>query len=248
VDITVKGRHTGVPERFREALIQKLAKLQKFDHKTLRVDVEVSQERNPRVGDRRERVEITCHSRGPVIRAEACADDRYAALDIALSRLKERLRKAADRRKVHYGSHSPMSLAAATAALASETDVSVRKGSQESQAEQSEQADLTDQPVSTPPNDQDVSPDQLGGGRTLGAVPQPRTVGEGSIALHTKGGEPLIVREKVHMAKPMSLDQALFEMELVGHDFFLFRNRDEGVPSVVYRRKGYDYGVIRLQE
>jgi hypothetical protein len=45
----------------------------------------------------------------------------------------------------------------------------------------------------------------------------------------------------------MSLDQALFEMELVGHDFFLFHDEDRDVASVVYRRHGYDYGVIRLR-
>jgi hypothetical protein len=56
------------------------------------------------------------------------------------------------------------------------------------------------------------------------------------------------VREKEHPAKPMSIDQALFEMELVGHDFYLFSDLDSGLPSVVYRRHGYDYGVIRLVE
>ena len=54
------------------------------------------------------------------------------------------------------------------------------------------------------------------------------------------------MREKEHPAKPMTIEQALFEMELVGHDFFLFADADGGRPSVVYRRKGYDYGVIRL--
>jgi hypothetical protein len=56
----------------------------------------------------------------------------------------------------------------------------------------------------------------------------------------------LVVREKEHKADPMTIDRALFEMELVGHDFFLFADADTGRPSVVYRRKGYDYGVIRL--
>jgi hypothetical protein len=59
-------------------------------------------------------------------------------------------------------------------------------------------------------------------------------------------GPGRIVREKEHSAKPMTLEQALFEMELVGHDFFLFTDADGGRASVVYRRKGYDYGVIRL--
>ncbi|HTZ44028.1 MAG TPA: sigma 54 modulation/S30EA ribosomal C-terminal domain-containing protein [Jatrophihabitans sp.] len=61
-------------------------------------------------------------------------------------------------------------------------------------------------------------------------------------------GPGQVVREKEHPAKPMTIDQALFEMELVGHDFYLFADADSGRPSVVYRRHGYDYGVIRLVE
>ncbi len=58
----------------------------------------------------------------------------------------------------------------------------------------------------------------------------------------------MIVREKTHSAPPMDLSQALYEMELVGHDFYLFVDADTKLPSVVYRRRGYDYGVIRLEE
>ena len=61
------------------------------------------------------------------------------------------------------------------------------------------------------------------------------------------GDGPLVVREKSHAAAPMTLDTALYEMELVGHDFFLFIDEDTKRPSVVYRRKGYDYGVIALE-
>ena len=57
---------------------------------------------------------------------------------------------------------------------------------------------------------------------------------------------PLIVRDKTHQATPMTLDQALYEMELVGHDFYLFVDAESRRPSVVYRRRGYQYGVIRL--
>jgi hypothetical protein len=60
------------------------------------------------------------------------------------------------------------------------------------------------------------------------------------------GDGPLVVREKTHPGAPMTLDQALYEMELVGHDFFLFIDQQDKTPAVVYRRKGYDYGVIRL--
>lgn len=66
-------------------------------------------------------------------------------------------------------------------------------------------------------------------------------------SLEVRGEGPLVVREKTHAATPMTLDQALYEMELVGHDFYLFVDSDTKLPSVVYRRHGYDYGVIHLQ-
>src|SRR6267154_2492463 len=99
MDITFKGRHTTVPERFRRHAAAKLAKLEKLDARAVRVDVEVCQERNPRQADHSERVELTIRSRGPAIRAEAAADDRYAALDLAFAKLEGRLRRAAERRK-----------------------------------------------------------------------------------------------------------------------------------------------------
>lgn len=65
--------------------------------------------------------------------------------------------------------------------------------------------------------------------------------------LEVIGDGPLVVREKTHTSAPMTLDQALYEMELVGHDFYLFIEKDSMQPSVVYRRRGYDYGVIHLE-
>lgn len=62
----------------------------------------------------------------------------------------------------------------------------------------------------------------------------------------SEGDCPIVVREKTHQAPPMTLDQAMYEMELVGHDFYLFLEKDSMRPSVVYLRKGYDYGVIHL--
>jgi hypothetical protein len=72
------------------------------------------------------------------------------------------------------------------------------------------------------------------------------TEDERFVEIETQGNGPLVVREKIHAATPMGIDQALFEMELVGHDFFLFTDAASGLPSVVYRRRGYQYGVIRL--
>ena len=101
MNITVRGRHTDVNDRFRRHVDSKLAKIERLDQKVIRVDVEVSEERNPRLADQRERVELTIRSRGPVIRAEAAADDRYGALDLALDKLESRLRRGSERRKDH---------------------------------------------------------------------------------------------------------------------------------------------------
>jgi ribosomal subunit interface protein len=198
VDVVVKGRHTELTERFRTHTEEKLAKLVKLDGKVSRIDVEVCEEHNPRLAGQRSRVELTCRTRGPVVRAEAAASDPYAALDLAATRLEARLRRAADRRRVHHGIRTPVSVAAATAAVA----------------------------LNGSPN---------------GSSPAPTATFETD-----EDQAPLAVREKIHSAVPMTLDQALLEMELVGHDFFLFVDADAGRPSVVYRRRGYDYGVIRL--
>jgi ribosomal subunit interface protein len=123
VDITVKGRHTEISERLRQHVADKLAKLERFEHKVTRVDVEICSERNPRQADQRERVELTCHAKGPVIRAEAAAPDVYAALDLATARLEARLQRAADRRRVHHGARTPTSVATATAGLGDMTDM-----------------------------------------------------------------------------------------------------------------------------
>ena len=66
--------------------------------------------------------------------------------------------------------------------------------------------------------------------------------------LDVQGEGPLVVREKTHAASPMTLGQALYAMELVGHDFYLFVDAERNQPSVVYRRHGCDYGVIYLKE
>src|ERR1700753_3802629 len=118
MEITFKGRHTSVPERFRRHATAKLAKLEKLDQRAIRIDVEVSTERNPRQADRSERVELTIRSRGPAIRAEAAADDRYAGLDPAFATLEGQLRKAAERRRVRKGALSVRSTDALAAVAA----------------------------------------------------------------------------------------------------------------------------------
>ncbi|MEU4676359.1 ribosome-associated translation inhibitor RaiA [Micromonospora sp. NPDC023737] len=211
MDIVVKGRNVEVPDHYRVHVAEKLAKIERYDHKLIRVDVELFHERNPRQSDHCQRVEITCVSRGPVIRAEACTNDFYSALDAAIAKLETRLRRAADRRRVHRGRHAPLSVAAATADL----------------------------PVT------DLAADPLGAlsdnGRAATAVAERVETEE------EYDDQPWhIAREKVHPAEPMTVDDALFQMELVGHDFYLFLDKESGRPSVVYRRRAYDYGIISL--
>ncbi|RNL81527.1 ribosome hibernation-promoting factor, HPF/YfiA family [Halostreptopolyspora alba] len=227
MDIIVKGRRTSVSEKFRQHVENKLNKLSKWEKKGMRVDVEVSKERNPKLAEHRERVELTIHTTGPVIRSEASADDRYTALDLSLDRVETRLRKIADRSKVHKGNRAPVSVAAATANLANHTEAN--PGS-----------------VSVPPpaQEQDTAATEVD---SEGADRQFSDEDE-ILELDTQGDGPLIVREKVHSSKPMTIDRALMEMELVGHDFYLFHDEERDVPSVVYRRKAFNYGVIRLMD
>ncbi|MGN8245999.1 ribosome hibernation-promoting factor, HPF/YfiA family [Cellulomonas soli] len=196
MEIVVAGRHTEVSPRYRAHLEQKLEKVTQLAPRAQRIDVLVSHEANPRQAGSSERVELTVVDRGPVIRAEACADDRYAALDLALGKLLERLRRTRDRRKDHRN-HTPL------------TPVDVRPP----QAAQ--------EPEVAPTSDD-------------GAVET------------TLGDSPVVIREKVHQAQPMTLDDALYEMELVGHDFFLFIDIETAQPAVAYRRRGWSYGVIKL--
>jgi len=253
MEIIVRGRHITVAPRFRQHAAAKLARLEKLDQKAMRVDVEVSEERNPRQSDRRERVELTIRSRGPAIRAEAAADDRYTALDLALAKLEGRLRRASDRRKARHGDlgtvRSPALLGTLTeaASAAPAPQVPVTGAALDGAALHG--AALHGAALDGAALDGAATAPARANG--TGPV-RPRTAehdGESRLVpIQMEGDGPLIVREKVHAATPMTIDQALLEMELVGHDFYLFHDSECDRFSVVYRRRGYDYGVIRLVE
>ncbi len=202
MDIVVKGRNVEVPDHFRQHVSEKLAPSERLDSRVIRLDVELMHEKNPRQSAKCQRVEITVRSKGPVIRAEACAETFYAALDAAVLKLEARLRKSHDRRRVHHGGKTPPSVAQATAGLPTDRQLA-----------ETPVALLDREPEAPAPEDDTAS---------------------------------LVVRDKTHEARPLTTEEALHEMELVGHDFFLFVEATTGLPSVVYRRHGYDYGVIRL--
>ena len=219
MEIVVRGRNVEVPEHFRTHVEDKVGQLERFDSKVIRIDVELLHEKNPRQAANCQRVEITLRGKGPVARAEACAPDFYAALELAAGKLENRMRRANDRRRVHHGRHTPPSVRI-DAAPTAEPALPVVPAD-----------DLTAE---------------------VSSAPEPALAGDPGSAdapLVTDLDEHLpgrIVREKVHPATPMHVDQALYEMELVGHDFFMFLCADTGQPSVVYRRHAFDYGLIRL--
>jgi ribosomal subunit interface protein len=200
-EVVVKGRNVEIPDHFRTYVSEKLARLERFDRTIHLFDVELDHERNRRQRKNCQHVEITARGRGPVVRGEACADSFYAALEGAVCKLENRLRRSKDRRKIHYGDKTPVSVAEATKVIDPD-------------------AFLPPVPAAEEAADQN------------GAAPE-----------HEPGH---IVRTKEHPANPMTVDDALYEMELVGHDFFLFHDKESDRPSVVYRRHAYDYGLIRL--
>jgi ribosomal subunit interface protein len=211
VDIVVSGRHTQTTERFRAHLEEKLAKVEQLHPKVSRIDVVVTHEKAVRDC---EAVEITCHAKGPVIRAEACTNDVYTALDAALDKLFERLRRVSDRKKVaRAGRRVPESVAHATSRTVDGTMAADSVGLDGASVDDGASAGAED------------------GHAPFGAV----------------GDSPIEVREKVHASSPMTLEDALNQMEMVGHDFYLFHDSDTDQPSVVYRRRGWSYGVLHLK-
>jgi ribosomal subunit interface protein len=206
VEIVVTGRNVEVPEHFRIHVADKVARLERYNHKIVGMEVELFHEPNRRQLKNCQRVEITGRGCGPVARAEASAQDFYAALDAAVGKLEARLRRSHDRRRI-TGRRARV-MAGRNTGNGSATAVL-----------EEESAEVE--------------------------IPEPRSHEEHLPA----DDQPLpgrIVRRKVHTADPMSVDDALSRMELVGHDFYLFSDAETGEPSVVYRRKGYDYGVIQL--
>jgi ribosomal subunit interface protein len=220
MEINIVGRNLGVTDRFRDYATEKSEKVAGLAEKALSLDVKVSRHREKSgsgSSSGNDRVELTLVGKGPLVRAEADGSDKYAAFDVALGRLLERVRRAKDRKKPHRGgAHRTTSLQEAST-----------KG--------------FDTVVDITPASEEV----LARVRT-GAIPV--------ISDENKDSEPpedycpVVIRKKVFASAPMTVDDALYFMELVGHDFYLFLDSETNRPSVVYRRKGWDYGVIGLDD
>ena len=210
MELNIKGRNITLPDRFREYVESKSERFQQLGDKVQSIEVKVTKE-NSGSGHQGIRVEITVDGRGPVLRAEARNEDKFAAFDEAYAKLVEQLRRARDRRKIHRGGHQrPVAVHEATGSLpVISLDAGPTFASEQELAAAEDEAFDTEYPLSDTPS-------------------------------------PVEIRRKRFPAHAITVDEAVDQMELVGHDFFLFVDKDTQEPSAVYRRKGWEYGVISL--
>ncbi|NUL46363.1 ribosome-associated translation inhibitor RaiA [Cellulosimicrobium funkei] len=203
MDVSYVARNVSLPDRFRDYAQEKFSKIEQLSTRAQGLEIKVTKQTNHRHSDEKLTVELTVHGKGKVIRAEAQADDKFAAFDLAFGKLVERLRRLRDRQKDRH--QKRVSVADATAAL----------------------------PLVQP-------------GQSLVEQVMAEQAAENHTAPEEDGQVPVRIRKKVFPAKPVSVDDAVDAMELVGHDFYLFIDESTGRPSAVYRRKGWSYGVITL--
>jgi ribosomal subunit interface protein len=209
MDTNIVGVGVGATDRFRSVVEEKAARIEHLASRVQRLDVKVTHRayHNGRVED--DTVELTLLGKGPVVRAEATDGDKFAALDLAVDKLCEQLRRAkgkrVDARNHPRGPH-------------------FEKGKGEIEGI-------------------DVQPASVEAIRAVATGEVPVVAGADDEEEYT----PVVIRVKNFDAEWMTVENAVDRMELVGHDFFLFIDARTDHPSVVYRRKGWDYGVISLE-
>lgn len=208
METSIVGVGVGITDRFRTVTEEKSARIEHLAPRAQRLDVKVTHRtyHNGRMED--ETVELTLTGKGPIVRAEATDGDKFAALDIAVDKMAEQLRRAKDKR-VNARNHP--------------RGAKFEKGTGSLRGI-------------------DVQPASI---EALHAV----ATGEVPVVGQDEAEEdytPVVIRSKEFDAEWMTVEEAVDRMELVGHDFFLFIDGRTDRPSVVYRRKGWDYGVIAL--
>ncbi|AXA97359.1 ribosome-associated translation inhibitor RaiA [Microbacterium laevaniformans] len=208
METSIVGVGVSISDRFRTVTEEKSVRIGTLSPRAQRLDVKVTHRAYHNGSREEETVELTVTGKGPLVRAEATDNDKFTALDMAVDKLAEQLRRAKDKRVDARNHPRGAKLDKGSGAL-SGIDV---------------------QPASV---------------ETLRAV----ATGEIPIAVGDEGEDdytPVVIRTKNFDAEWMTVEEAVDRMELVGHDFFLFIDARTDHPSVVYRRKGWDYGVISL--
>lgn len=203
MELRINAKNLTVSDRFRDYVHEKAGKIEQLSHRPQELNIKVIRHDHQRNSGLEDQVELTVYEPGHVVRAEARADDKFAAFDLAFGKLIERLRRYADKQKVHRGGGHK------------------RIGTSELTANDFADLDIT-------PIDHDL---------LTGEIP----------VVEESEPSPLLIRAKEFEAVAMTAEEAVDHMELVGHDFYLYQDAASGKPAVVYRRKGYRYGVISLK-
>ncbi|ALJ21274.1 ribosome hibernation-promoting factor, HPF/YfiA family [Microbacterium sp. No. 7] len=208
METSIVGVGVSISDRFRTVAEEKSTRVEHLAPRAQRLDIKVTH-RAYRNGSREEEtVELTLTGKGPVIRAEATDHDKFAALDQAVDKLSEQIRRAKEKRVDARNNPRGAKFEKGTGSLAGI----------------------------------DVQPAPLD-------VVQAVATGTIPIVSQAEDDEdytPVVIRTKEFDAEWMTVEEAVDRMELVGHDFFLFIDARTDFPSVVYRRKGWDYGHIAL--
>ena len=201
MELRITAKNLTVSDRFRDYVSEKSGKVEQFAHRPQELNIKVTRHDHSKHSGQEDQVELTVYEPGHVVRAEAKSNDKFSAFDMAFGKLMERLRRYADKHKVHRGGrHKNIGTSELTASDFAALDV-------------------------TP-----IDHDKL----------------TGEIPIVSEEPDQLVIRSKEFERVPMTQQDAVDHMELVGHDFYLFHDSDTGKESVVYRRKGYSYGVISL--
>lgn len=210
METSIVGVGVSISERFRTVVEEKAARIEHLAPRAQRLDVKVTHRAYHNGTREDETVELTLVGKGPVVRAECVDDDKFAALEVAVDKLAEQLRRAKDKR-LDARNHPRGAKLAKESGLLTGIDV------------------------------------------TPASVDVLRAVATGEVPVVANAEpdsddySPVVIRTKQFDAEWMTVEEAVDRMELVGHDFFLFIDARTDQPSVVYRRKGWDYGVISLE-
>lgn len=202
MQVIVKGHNTHVPEHVKELATRKVEKVQRFFDRINVLEVEFSEEHNPRIADKHT-VEVTLTTKHHLLRARASGPDPTSAIDLVLAKLEaqvKRLKGKMIRRgsRTSHGAKSPRTMAAGS--LPSVEDL--------------------------------PSPFSQNGSMPMVADEQTGST-----------GSP-ISRVKRFAVKPMTPEEAVLQMDSLGHDFYLFVNAESEQAGVVYRRKDGSFGLI----
>jgi len=202
MDIVVVGKHGAVDARLRALTLDKVERVNKFASDVRRIEVDYAHRPTRRAEDSHT-CEILVHVRQHLVKGSAPAAEFEIALDRALDKVEQQMRRLHERRvgrrngtRARDGARAAADAAGAVGADAAGADA-VDAGEAANQA----LADADD------------------GSRT-------------------------VVKTKQFSVKPMDVEEAKLQMELLGHDFFLFTSSDSGVACVIYRRRDGRLGLI----